>query len=379
MAAGIRVGIDATNIRTGGGITHLVETLAHGDAPSAGIARISVWAPMHTLARLPERPWLVKRNHPWQDGPLPLRRAWQALHLDRALARDADVLLVPGGSYSGTFRPFVAMAQSLLPFDRAARRQYPLSWMRLRNWLLARSQGRTLRRADGAIFLTQYGRGLVERAIGGCQGRVAVIPLGATPGVRPAPGGEGVSRPFRWVYVSTVDMYKNHDVVLQAVAELHRRGLAATLDVVGAVYPPAGRRFERTLAALDLPEGTVRRVGLVPAQEMPLLYSGYDGAVFASGCESYGIPLVDGLGASLPTACARASTMPEIAGDAVEYFDPADAGSAAGAMARIMTDVGLRRRLAEAGPSVAARFDWAQGAQSTLSFLASFAQQPSFP
>ena len=54
------LGIDATNIRDGGGVTHLVELLSAARPEVHGIERIVVWGSIATLTTLEDRPWLAK-------------------------------------------------------------------------------------------------------------------------------------------------------------------------------------------------------------------------------------------------------------------------------------------------------------------------------
>ena len=58
----MRIGIDASNLRGGGGITHLVALLSHVDVADAEFERVVVWGARDVLRRLPERCWLVKAN-----------------------------------------------------------------------------------------------------------------------------------------------------------------------------------------------------------------------------------------------------------------------------------------------------------------------------
>ena len=60
----IIVGIDASNIRHGGGITHLSQVLRHTNFKNKKIKKVYVWSNQNTLNSIEERPWLQKRNHP---------------------------------------------------------------------------------------------------------------------------------------------------------------------------------------------------------------------------------------------------------------------------------------------------------------------------
>ena len=57
----LTIGLDATNIRIGGGVTHLIELLHAAQPAEHGIERIVVWGGTPTLAALEERPWLTKK------------------------------------------------------------------------------------------------------------------------------------------------------------------------------------------------------------------------------------------------------------------------------------------------------------------------------
>jgi len=57
---GLTVGVDATNLRIGGGVTHLVELLTHGDPSNFNISQMIVWGCIETLDALPDHPWLKK-------------------------------------------------------------------------------------------------------------------------------------------------------------------------------------------------------------------------------------------------------------------------------------------------------------------------------
>ncbi|EKD59402.1 MAG: group glycosyltransferase, partial [uncultured bacterium] len=55
----IVVGVDASNIRAGGGITHLGQLLAAADLEALGV-RVLVWGGAYTLGCLPDRSRLEK-------------------------------------------------------------------------------------------------------------------------------------------------------------------------------------------------------------------------------------------------------------------------------------------------------------------------------
>jgi glycosyltransferase involved in cell wall biosynthesis len=88
--------------------------------------------------------------------------------------------------------------------------------------------------------------------------------------------------------------------------------------------------------------------------------------VFPSLAEGFGLPVLDALARGVPVASSNASSLPEVGGDAVLYFDPTDTRAIAEAMTRLLSDEALRERLRTAGVEQAARFSWAETADGTL-------------
>lgn len=112
------VGVDATNLRRGGGRTHLIELLRDANPLAFGIDRVVVWGGRDTLNLLVDKPWLDKRCPPSLDGNLVQRSWWQRNALSNvARAEGVDVLFVPGGNYAGDFHPVVTMSRNMLPFE----------------------------------------------------------------------------------------------------------------------------------------------------------------------------------------------------------------------------------------------------------------------
>ena len=173
------IGIDASNIRGGGGVTHLVELLRAAEPQAHGFSEVIVWSGRPTLNRIEDRPWLVKCHQPLLDKSLPHRIIWQRFRLSK-LARmaDCDVLLVPGGAYAGNFRPMVTMSRSMLPFEWRELKRHGVSLASFRLIFLRWTQSRTFRKAEGLIFLTQYARDAIMPVVNTICGKTTIIPHG---------------------------------------------------------------------------------------------------------------------------------------------------------------------------------------------------------
>src|SRR4029079_12042282 len=89
----------------------------------------------------------------------------------------------------------------------------------------------------------------------------------------------------------------------------------------------------------------VRFAGWVSDGELEGLYSLASCAVLASFEEGFGFPVLEAMRRGVPVACADASSLPEVAGDAALLFDPHDPAAIARQVARILPDPDLRAQL----------------------------------
>ncbi len=371
------LGIDASNLRRGGGVTHLVELLRAAQPQAHGFTRIIVWGGRQTLDQIEERPWLTKLQPEVLNHGLPGRALWQRARVaPLARAVGCDILFAPGGSIGGGFHPVITMSRNLLPFEWRELRRYGWSWLTLK-WLILRlTQTSSFRRADGLIFLTRYARDMVMKATRAVSGRTVVIPHGvevrfARP-PRPQQGIESYSnsRPLRVLYVSIVDLYKHQWHAAEAVGKLRAEGLPVALELVGPAYPPALARLRRTLERVDPSGQFVRYEGAVPHAELPARYGAADLCLFASSCENMPNILLEAMASGLPIACSNRGPMPEVLGDAGVYFDPENAEDIARALRTLIASPGLRSTLAAASFRRMHTYSWQRCAEQTLGFLA---------
>ena len=378
---GIGIGIDATNIQAGGGVTHLVELLRALEPTSIGIERVVVWGGKSTLSALDDRSWLTKRNPSAQNNGLIRRTLWQRYRLSQA-ARDegCDVLFVPGGSYSGNFYPVVTMSQNLLPFEMKELLRFGWSLVTLRLLLLQLRQSRSFRQTDGVIFLTTYARDVVLSVTGELRGQASIIPHGLNPRFICAPKRQRAianyneARPYRVLYVSIINQYKHQWHVVEAVAALRKQGFPVVLDLVGPAYPPALKRLNSTILREDSDHRWVQYHGAIPFNELHHQYAQADLGLFASSCENMPIILLEFMAAGLPIACSNKGPMPEVLGTAGVYFNPENSQDIARALLTLVESTDLRSKLAQVAFERTQQYSWKRCADETFRFLADIAK-----
>ncbi len=367
------IGIDAFNIRAGGGVTHLVELLRAADPITHGFKRIIIWGGAALLAKIEDRDWLFKIHEPLLDCGLPCRAFWERFRLKK-LARQAgcDVVFVPGSSDASGFKPIVTMNQNLLPFEWREMRRYGWSFATLKFILLRWTQSRSFRKAEGVIDLTQHAQDIVLGVTGAPHGQRKIVPHGINPRFFCPPRPQRCfddAHPCRVLYVSIVDVYKHQWRVAEAIAQLRSEGFPVVLELVGPAWEGM-RQLKNAMNRLDPGCVFLTYRGAVLYEKLHEYYAAADIGVFASSCESMSNILAESMAAGLPIACSYRASMPEVLGDAGVYFDPEDSNDIARALRTLLDSPALRSQLAKAAFERAQQYSWKRCANETFGFLA---------
>ncbi len=370
----MRLGIDASNLKAGGGLVHLREILSAAEPDRHGISEVLIWGGRDTLRVLPQRAWLRPIWLPQCDQNIVSRSIWQTRVLPRLATGKIDLLFSPGGTHIGAFRPYVTMIRNWLLFDRYELMRYGLSRQVLRLELLRYLQIRTLRDAAGVIFLTEYSRDKVRPKMKSDTSSV-VIPHGVSAAFRFVPKPQlpitqySIEHPFQFLYVSWVEPYKEQLKLVRAVAKLRAQGCPVTLQLAGAGEARSVAELKALISNFD-PEGKFLHYhGPVQYPEIAELYRQADAFVFPSSCETFGMPLLEAMAAGLPVASSNKAVMPEVVADAGVLFSP-EVEEIAVCLRELVEDVDLRQKCAMASTRRAERFTWARTADATFAYLA---------
>jgi glycosyltransferase involved in cell wall biosynthesis len=132
-------------------------------------------------------------------------------------------------------------------------------------------------------------------------------------------------------------------------------------------YPTWHERELRARAAELGLAADVRFLDWLSGPELEGLWGLSRAFVFPSLYEGFGLPVLEAMARGVPVACARASSLPEVAGDAALMFDPHDQRAIAAAIETLLSlDDDARARMRARGASHAERFTWERTARATL-------------
>jgi glycosyltransferase involved in cell wall biosynthesis len=283
----------------------------------------------------------------------------------RELAREVDLV-----HFTSPFELDMGWPQARLGIPRVitVHDLVPVTHARLvlrgRHRLLApvyRWQARQLGRAEGLVADSQATRDRLEEFLGRTP-PIRVVPLAAE--------GFSVPEPARvhelrrrldlpqdfLLFLGGASPNKNLEGLLVACQD----GGLPPLVVAGAANPE--QLADLRTRYPDLP---VRWLGPVPAEDLGALYGAATAFVLPSLQEGFGLPVLEAMSCGTPVACSNTSSIPEVAGQAALFFDPADPRQIRQALRRLASEPDLRAMLRGLGLDQARQFSWQRTARLT--------------
>lgn len=168
------------------------------------------------------------------------------------------------------------------------------------------------------------------------------------------------------MYVGSQSDYKNvrrlieaHQLLLQKYPNLK---LALVGKTSGKNGIPAGRN---KLWSESHKHKNVIFTDFVPDEQLSWLYKNARAYVFPSLMEGFGLPGLEAMLYGTPVISSNTTCLPEVYGDAAEYFDPTDINEMAEKISSVISNDRLRNKLIEKGYDQAAKYSWRRMAQET--------------
>jgi glycosyltransferase involved in cell wall biosynthesis len=301
-------------------------------------------------AELRQAGWSVDVHHLPGDWPWPDEAAREAASAVFAMLADDTLVLADGLAYAvlaDQVRPHATRLRWVALVHHPLHLETGMDEATRAHLRLAETDALALARmvvASGRITVDDL------QALGVDAARIAVV----EPGTDPAPSRLPRQRsgsPVQLLCVATLTPRKGHTVLLQALAGL--RELAWELHSVGSLTRDPVTAAALTTQALAL-GARVHWHGELDESALQARYAEADVFVLPSLHEGYGMVVAEALAHGLPVvasnAGALAHTLPPQAG---LHVDAGDAAALQAALARVITDVALRERLAAGARSAA--------------------------
>ena len=221
-------------------------------------------------------------------------------------------------------------------------------------------------RADHVICISESTRRDVIEILGLHPDKTSVIHLGFELMNTDRESSESIvlptNRPFL-LYVGIRGGYKNFLGLLEAYATSPElRNGYGLICFGGRVFNTDELQVINTLG-LDCSQ-VMQLAG--SDQLLASLYASATAFVCPSLYEGFGIPLLEAMEYNCPVVCSKTSSIPEVAGDAGEYFDPTNIDSMRSAIERVVLSNEYREVLIAKGHERLKYFSWDRCAAETL-------------
>lgn len=232
--------------------------------------------------------------------------------------------------------------------------------------MTAKDKAAAVARADHVICISESTKRDLMEILRLPSEKISVIHLGFTSPAVDEVSGQGESlpmnRPFV-LYVGNRDGHKNFVRLLEAYGTSSRVSSGYGLTCFG------GGPFTNDESAM------IQRLGLDGSQVRQLagddrllarIYRGASLFVYPSLYEGFGIPPLEAMSHGCPVVCSNTSSIPEVVGDAGEYFEPGNVDSIRAAIERVAESQIRREELIAKGRERLRCFGWDRCAEQTL-------------
>lgn len=207
-----------------------------------------------------------------------------------------------------------------------------------------------LHRADRVFTVSNYSR---ERIIEWSGVEPEKILLSGN-GVSPVFSPEGACWPHKRPYLLYVGNQKPHKNIEGLIGAFAVSGLAKDFDLL--LSGNLKSHIATMIETLGL-NRTVQSTGLVSDADVPALYRSAYALIMPSRHEGFGLPVVEAMASGTPVLCSNRTSLPEVGGDAVLYFDPDDEESFVQGLQDLL-DTDCMAGMRERGLVRARLFDW---------------------
>jgi glycosyltransferase involved in cell wall biosynthesis len=295
------------------------------------------------------------------------RLGWELTGLVAQARRDRVDLL----HSLGTTTPLASPMPRVVTVHDLIYEHFPEAFPGIRTPVLRQLMPRMLRRATRVMNDSEATRRDVVGLYGVAAARTDVVYLG--PG-RPPIALDGqeahvlraaVGVGGRYVLsVATSQPHKNLLRLIEAYASVRDSHPDVRLVLVGG----AGQA-QAQLAGAAQAAGigdAVTFTGWVDDRTLDAIYAEAELFAYPSLCEGFGLPLLEAMERDVPVLSSRATSLPEVGGDAAAYVDARSVPGLALALQRLLDDPARRAELVAAGRERFGRFSWARTARETL-------------
>jgi glycosyltransferase involved in cell wall biosynthesis len=222
-----------------------------------------------------------------------------------------------------------------------------------------------LQRADRIICVSENTRKDLLNYFNIDPQRISVIHLGCSFATTIPAQADSIATTKPYIlYVGKREFYKNFSCLLHAYA--FSTPLNQDFDLICFGGLPFSRAEYTEFTQLGLSAKQIKRI-TGNDQILADLYKNAAVFVYPSFYEGFGIPPLEAMMCGCPVICSNASSIPEVVGNAGEYFNPLEPESLMEALQTVLNSSVRQQQLCQLGSKRVQQFSWQMCAEKTCS------------
>jgi glycosyltransferase involved in cell wall biosynthesis len=241
---------------------------------------------------------------------------------------------------------------------------------RLKQVYVRRLIARSVRVADHVITVSEHTKSDIVDEFGVSASKVSVIPLGHGGGLVETTGESPFVTPYV-LFVGSVRRHKNLEILVDSYQRYRQQSEKdLSLVIAGSKHDSYQPELENRID--DEYRQDIHFLGHVEDEMVARLYKHARAFVYPSLYEGFGLPPLEAMGYGTPVIASNRASIPEVVGDAGEYFDPTDSEELTEVLTAVVEGEELRTRLVKRGNDRYNQFSWKQTARETLKIYSQF-------
>ena len=334
----MKIIFDATNIRSGGGIKHLINLQKHmGDFNHVNF---EIYLSDNLSKIEYEHFSNCKIVYPWWSKYNPFFRTLlhQFFFYYFLKKSNPDFVIYPGSIIPLTCKKFnsICISQNMLPFCKSSERNF----FNLKISLLRYLYMSSYKNSKLVFFLTSQSKKLVEKHTGLIK-NFYIIPHAFN-------SKNEISKRitkyyekdkfYKLIYVSPIISYKNQIKILESLNFLKTHFKEKfSIDFVGSGYGKYYTEFIDKLSKLRNEGYKLSYSGFIDYDNLKKIMLNYDASIFASSCETLPFTVLEIHENNIPLIISNISPMKDLFSDDILKFDPLSPSSISEAMVKFFS------------------------------------------
>ena len=352
----MNLGFDCINIR-GGGITHIQNILNYTNRKNIKFKKIIIWGNKEVLNSIKSKKFIIKIYNKIYEKNLLLRLLWKFFFFKNSINKNkVNCMFFLSGFFLNKYTDkSVIYLQNILPFLNKYTSKYSLI-AQIKFFFLKKIYLFSINRSDYIIFPSKSFQNIFKKLK--INTKSSVIYHGA----KKKFFNPKYSKEIKMVNLSSLEPFKNHSNLLEALKQLKKEKYNFFIDFYGPGSNSQVEKFKNTIKKNFPTDLSVRYLG---TKSQNFKFRNYNVLINSSFCESFGLPVVEALNSGMKIVCSNIAVFNELLRDYPIYFNPHSPVSIKNAIKKIR----LKKINLNARKKLIKKFNWKKSSKQTFDLL----------